>query len=301
MHIIDSLVSLPLLPGSVITIGNFDGVHGGHQTVLKEVTSRASQKKTKSIAITFSNHPLSIITPEKTLRMICTLEHKLHLLEKLGIDIVLLLPFTKEFSELAAEDFLKMLFKKANFSELVLGHDAVLGKNREGTKEKVGAYGKELGFEVLYLAPFSLEGVTISSSKIKHAIAEGDFAKASLFLGRPYSIYSHVVKGAGLGEKLNCHTANFPVDSLILPPLGVYSVGFLWRGKMYKAIANLGIAPTVRHDQTPLLEVHLLEPPALPLLSEQAEVFFHKFIRPEMKFPSLDALKAQIQKDISSL
>ena len=298
MKIAYALPTPPLQAASqVLTIGNFDGVHIGHQSILKKTIQLAAESRRESAVLSFSNHPSTILRPSQAVRSLCTLAHKLHLLEAAGIDQLYLIPFTKEFSTLSAEEFLKNLHAKNPFSHLVLGYDAVIGKDKQGDRATVESLADQIGFKVVYLPEYKIEGQTVSSSLIRRTIQNGDLKSAAKLLGRPYSIYAQVQKGAGRGKDLGIHTANIPVEGLCILPLGVYAVQLVHSEFSYPAVANLGIAPTFRTHSSPLLEVHIWDH-SLELYGQYVEVIFHEYIRPEKKFETAQMLKEQIHEDI---
>lgn len=299
MKILNSLTS-PHLPSRPIalTIGNFDGVHLGHQTVLDKINAYASSHNGESVAISFTNHPSSVLRPDQKVCQICALDHKTSLLKKAGIDYLILLTFTKELSEHTAEEFIQKVRRDIPFNYLILGHDATLGKDRQGDRKKMEALASEMRFEVHYLPEQAIGGERISSTKIRHLIQKGEFLHVSKLLGRDYSIYSKVVSGKKIGKQIGFPTANLSVGELCLPPLGVYAVRVRLEDRLFLGAANLGYAPTVRHDPNPLLEVFLFDAD-IDLYDQLLEVIFVAYLRPEVKFESIDALKAQIQGDIS--
>lgn len=282
-----------------LTIGNYDGVHLGHQEVLNRLASVAEKKQAKTAVLTFENHPSTVLRPTSPFQQICTLEHRLLLLEKLGIDLVILLPFTKEFSEQSAETFIKSIKTHLAFPALILGHDATIGKDREGDHQQVFQLASQLNFQVEYLPEYTLDGVRISSSKIRQEIKSGNLDAVAKHLGRKYSIYTKVQAGAGKGQKIGFRTANLAITGLCLPPLGVYAVRIIHGNKESKGVANLGIAPTVRLDKTPVLEVHILDT-SENLYDQSIEVIFVGYLRAEQKFANIDELKSQISQDISA-
>jgi riboflavin kinase / FMN adenylyltransferase len=281
----------------VLTIGNFDGVHLGHRAVLDYVKSVAVKENRPWAVITFENHPSEVLRPEKRVPLLCTLPHRIRLLEQQGADFLLLLPFTAELSQLTAEEFLQNIYARQPFTHLILGHDATLGKNRHGDSKHLKAFADTAHFSVEYLKPFVFESTIVSSSVIRACIQQGELAKASLLLGRNYSMYGTVIKGLSKGAPLGFPTANIDVSGLCLPPLGVYAVHLIHKGNVMEGIANLGIAPTIRNDTQPLLEVHLFDQ-SQNLYGEEVEVVFSGFIRPEIKFGNVDQLKDQIKQDI---
>jgi riboflavin kinase/FMN adenylyltransferase len=215
----------------------------------------------------------------------------------MDVDLLFYLPFTKAFSEQNAEDFLTTISKKLNFKKLILGYDARIGRGREGDKNKILELSRKMQFEAQHLEPLIVEEKPASSSAIRQAIQKGDLKTAETFLGRPYSILGLVTQGKQLGKKLGFPTANLDVSDLCLPPFGVYAVEAEVEGKRCSAIANIGIAPTIRADGNPLLEVYLFEEDA-DLYGKELEVIFKKFLRPEMKFKNEEELRLQIAKDI---
>lgn len=273
---------------TTLTIGNFDGLHLGHRAVLEKMRG--------GIAITFSNHPASILRKISPLQLV-TLSHKLQLLRESGVEPVIL-PFTEQLSMQSPEEFLKEIRSLYPFSRLVLGHDARLGRDRSGTPELLSSLAYSMGFSLEYIPPFTLEGEIVSSSKIRARIAAGDLGKASRFLGRPYSIRSTVVEGTQRARLLGFKTANIPVEGLALPPFGVYVSQVLFKGIRYKGIANLGVAPTLHTHTSPRLEVHILDF-SDNLYGVEIEVELHNYLRPERRFSSLEALREAIAQDIA--
>ena len=281
----------------VITIGNFDGVHRGHQTVLKKVKSLAEPDK-KSIVITFSNHPSEILRPEQTTPLLCSLSHRIQLIEQSKIDFLICIPFTKQFAKQSAESFIEKLKTHIPFSHMVLGYDATIGNHRRGNRNNLKQIAMEWGFEITYVEEYRYEGHPVSSTRIREAVKLGDFSTVESLLNRPYSIKSKVIKGANLGKNIGFPTANLNVDGICLPPLGVYAVDVVKNGAKVPGIANLGVAPTIRSDGAPLLEVHLFGDPEQDFYEETLEVVFKEFIREERKFVDVESLKEQISSDI---
>lgn len=289
MKILNSYI--PIGTPLAITIGNFDGVHLGHRAMITRLKERAPH----SAIITFSNHPDEILhhTPVSHLT---TLTHRLSLFEEMGIEAVILIPFTEEFSKQTARLFLTTLKQRLGFTHLILGHDGVIGHDR--TKD-LHPLSQELHFSLEYLEPVLVKGKVVSSSEIRKHIGAGELREAALFLGRPYSIRATVEPGKGMGHVLGFHTANLPVEELALPPMGVYAVEVALDQEILPAIANLGYAPTLHKDRPPCLEVHLLDEER-DLYGRELDVRFIKYLRPEKKFNSAEELKQQIEKDIEA-
>lgn len=281
----------------VLTIGNFDGMHRGHRAVLKKAKLLAGQEG-QVIVLTFRNHPSEVLRPEQPVQLLCSLSHKLLLLEQFGIESTILLPFTRYLAEHSARSFVEQVRQFLPFSDLVLGFDATLGRDRQGDRSTMLALGMEWGFNVHYLEEYRYEGKAVSSTRVREALKQGDLEQVGELLDRPYSIYGSVMTGAGKGKILGFPTANIEVAGLCLPPLGVYAVNILYHSELLQGIANLGTAPTVRKDGNPVLEVHLFDH-AQDLVGQKLEVIFKKFIRPEKKFDNIDELKQQIRMDIN--
>jgi riboflavin kinase/FMN adenylyltransferase len=282
-----------------LTIGNFDGVHLGHQFLLDHLTRVAKENNGQSVVVTFENHPKSVIDPHFQSHSICTLPHKIMLLKEAHVDVLVLLPFTEHLMEQTADVFFKSIHKAIPFSELILGHDAVFGKNRQGTKETIRLTAQKLNIKATYLEPFKIGNTPVSSSLIRTHIKTGDLNSIKTWLGRKYSIYGEVIKGLGNGKIIGFPTANIDVSDLCLPPYGVYAVLVEYEGTKQKALANLGIAPTVRETSIPLLEIHLLEHQD-DIYGKELNVILESYIRPEIRFSSIEELKKQITQDIES-
>ena len=300
MHIARSLQEaseLQLDLPAILTIGNFDGVHRGHASVLQHVVEVAKKENKHSVVITFANHPSEVLRVTQPTLLLCTLDHKIKLLKEAHIDCVVLITFTKELSEQTAEEFLKTVRHAIPYHTLLLGSDAHIGKNREGDKTRISTLAKSMGFSVTYFPDLNHEGQRISSSRVRQCIEQGRLKDAEMLLGRPYSICGPVLKGHGRGAPLGFPTANISVDKLCLPPLGVYAVTLWDEGKPHDAVANLGNAPTVHQERAPLLEVHLFDQ-HIDLYGHIVDVQFKTFIRPEKRFDTLETLKAQIAQDI---
>lgn len=297
MKIFRELQSFPQKINScVLTIGNFDGVHRGHQKIL----NRMKEVGYPAVALTFENHPSTVLRPDHPLCCISTTEHRIKLLKTYGIDLLGLLRFTQEFSRQTAHTFLSQARQYIPFTHLILGHDAALGKDRHGDPKIIRKLGDELGFDVEYIQEFIWKGETVSSSKIRQLVEEGKLQEATDLLGRSYSIYSQVTKGSRIGSQIGFHTANLNVDNLCLPPFGVYAVKVLLNGSEYSGIANLGIAPTIHDSRKVSLEVHIFDLED-DLYEKWLEVIPTRFIRPEKKFDDREELQKQIALDIRSV
>lgn len=293
MKLVKSIEEFTAPSPIALTIGFFDGVHTGHQKLLSKL-----QKHGTPVVITFENHPAEVLRPESAPLKICSLAHKIKLIEESGVSTLILLTFTRAFSQQTAEDFLRHLSNKIPFETLLLGSDATLGKDKQGDRAHLQQLSRELQFHLECLELYTSDGAKISSSAIRESIKAGELAKAEHLLGRKFSIYAPIHTGAGLGKKIGFPTLNMPVIGLCLPPLGVYAVTLKSGDRVWKGVANLGIAPTVRNDREPTLEVHLFDYDATIHDQDFCEVIFEHYLRPEKKFSGIEELKNQIAQDI---
>lgn len=279
----------------------FDGVHLGHQQVLKQTIADARQHNGLALAITFDRHPATIINPAKAPRLIYSLSQKLREIEALGVDAILLIPFTREFSQQPGERFIRELRAElGQVYSICVGSSFTFGHKRSGNVELLRTLGAELNFHVHGLAAVSLGGHIVSSTRIRERINAGDLDAASQMLGRTYSISGKVTHGDKLGTKLGTPTANIDISGLVTPPHGVYAVLARVGKSVHPAVANLGMRPTLENPAPTLrFEVHLLDY-AGDLYEQELEIAFSEFIRPEQRFANLDELKAQMTRDKES-
>jgi riboflavin kinase/FMN adenylyltransferase len=300
MRLIDGIEKITKkFPYPVLTIGNFDGVHLGHQEIFRIVAQRARRKNGISVVFTFEPHPLSVIAPERTPKLLTTFKEKINLIKTFSIDVTICANFTSEFAHLKAEDFVReILVKKIGVKEIFIGSNYHFGKGRKGTPALLKEIGKENGFIVNVIEEIKLKDTTLSSSKIRSLIAKGKVYDASLFLGRNYSVEGVVIEGAKRGKSLlNVPTANISTANELLPKDGVYAVTVCFEGKIYGGAANIGCNPTFR-DKKFSFEVHILDF-TKEILGNTLKVNFIERIRDEMKFSKVEELSAQMQHDIS--
>ncbi|WP_297212961.1 MULTISPECIES: bifunctional riboflavin kinase/FAD synthetase [Thermodesulfovibrio] len=285
---------------TVITIGNFDGVHRGHQKIFDYINRKASQTNSKSVVITFHPHPIKVLFKEHPLRVITTTEDKLKLIEKCGVDITVLIPFTTEFAQIEAESFVRdILIEKFNAKWVVVGYDYRFGKDRKGDRLLLKKLGLKYGFKVKVLKAYKRKGKILSSTAVRNALADGNIREANIFLGRAYHIDGTVVKGAGRGSTiLGYPTANIEPVQEIIPKEGVYAVKVTipHLSATFRGVANIGKNPTFGNRMLSY-EVHILDFRE-NLLEKTIRVHFIDRIRDEKKFSSPEELKQQIAMDI---
>ena len=284
---------------SVITLGNFDGLHLGHQELIKMVIKRAKEKGAVSLVVTFRPHPLKILAPAKCPPLISIYEEKIKLFEKMGIDVLVKIPFTVDFSSMAPEDFVKdVLCGLLGAKEIFVGYNYRFGRGREGNVQTLKRLGEKFGFTVREVQQVSLNGEVISSSKIRHLLKDGEVEHASKLLGRTYAITGIVVKGDGRGKGLGFPTANIVPKHSIIPANGVYAARLYVRDRLYDGIANIGMRPTFNKENL-TIEVHVFEFNE-DIYNEEVSLYFIKKIREEKKFKGADELIHQIDSDIKT-
>jgi len=281
-------------------IGVFDGVHLGHQQVIREAVADAARYNGIGLVITFDRHPATVLAPAHVPRQVQSLPQKLRAIADLGVDTVCVIHFDKAFSEIAAGDFVRGLEQDCGkLQSLSVGATFVFGRGRGGNVALLEALGSELGFTLHALAEVSLDGQTVSSTRVREAVSAGDFAIASRMLGRPYALSGVVKKGHGVGRQIGVPTANIETTGLLLPPVGVYAGKATVRGETHAAAVNVGFRPTLGGaDPNLQVEAHLLDF-AGDVYGEEMELSFLEKLRGEKKFPDLAALREQIQQDIA--
>ncbi|MBI5056701.1 MAG: bifunctional riboflavin kinase/FAD synthetase [Nitrospirae bacterium] len=302
MKLIDGIENLKdKLPYPVLTIGNFDGVHLGHQAIFKMLIERAREKNGTSIVFTFVPHPLRVIAPERSPKLLTTYKDKLKLIQDSGIDVIICTNFTKEFANIPAENFVtEVLCKTLGVKEIFIGSNYLFGKGRRGSPELLKELGEKCGFEVTIVDEIKISNTPLSSSGIRTLVAKGKVDEAAVLLGRLYSVEGIVVEGAKRGKSLlNVPTANLITANELLPKDGVYAVIAEIDGKKYGGATNIGYNPTFEEKKFSF-ETHILNFSG-ELLGKTIKIYFVKRIRDEMKFSSADALAAQMKKDIEDI
>ncbi|MBM3839473.1 MAG: bifunctional riboflavin kinase/FAD synthetase [Verrucomicrobia bacterium] len=284
-----------------LAIGVFDGVHLGHQQVIRQTVSDAQRHGAISVVITFDRHPNSVVAPERTPPLIYSLPQKIRVIASLGAEATYLIPFDRAFSEQSGETFVRGLAQGfRQIHSICVGSNFTFGHRRSANVALLKALGQELNFVVHGLAAVSLDGKIVSSTRIREAIQNGNLDAASQMLGRAYSVAGTVRRGDQLGRQLGFPTANLDVADLALPPDGVYAVHARMQNSAHRAVVNMGHRPTVQSSELrKRFEVHLLDFDA-DLYGEEIEVTFVEKLRDEQRFPSFDALKEQIALDVAA-
>lgn len=292
------------LPGPIVlAAGFFDGIHKGHQSVLLDAIRRAREINGQAWALTFDRHPLSVLSPDKAPAMLSTREERLEHFAALGMDGVLMLPFTRQLAALEPEAFVQRLCRPTptvthGLSEIRCGANWRFGAYASGTPELLAKFGERYGFHVVIVSYARYQGEEISSTRIRQAIRDGALRHATAMLGRPYSVQGTVVHGYHRGTKLGFPTANLKINAEVLPPDGIYATLATLSGKTYPAVSNLGINPTFRgaHEQH-VLETHVLDYTGGDLYAQPLRVAFVAGLRDEIKFDTEKALVEQIGRD----
>lgn len=287
------------LEGSCVSIGTFDGVHLGHQEIIRQLVTIAKQKGLPAVVVTFFPHPDRVLGKKEGRFYLSTPEEKAELLGNLGVDLVVTHPFDPEVANLSAREFLQRIKEKIAFQDLFVGYDFALGRKREGTVERLIALGREFDFELHVIPAVQVNGEVVSSSLLRSLLSEGNIKKVNLLLGRPFLLSGTVIRGDGRGRTLGIPTANLDILAERAVPLhGVYVCYALVNHQRFGAVVNVGVRPTFEDDPVaPRVEAHLLDFDA-NLYQESLVLEFLDRLREEIRFPSKDALVQQIHQDI---
>lgn len=300
METITQLDELQNTSPSVITIGVFDGVHIGHREIMRVVREHAANIGARAVVVTFDRNPEELINPNHVSPHITTLRRKIELLENQGMDLALVLPVTKNLLEMSPEDFVSIiLLQKLGAVQLIVGRDFAFGKGRSGNTALLRQLGRRMGFTVTAIPPVSVEGILVSSTTIRQMLLKGDISTANRLLGYPFVLEGTVVPGKGIGMSFGFPTANIlPPPQIIIPASGVYRASVVLEGQTYAGAVNIGTKPTVGGPHT--IEIHILDFTG-SLYGQNIEIAFHQRLRDEVRFPTTEALKAQIAKDVEQI
>ena len=286
------------LQGAALCLGNFDGVHLGHQALFATARIHASKRGAKAAALTFDPHPVKVLAPDVAPRQLTTLDQKLALMKRCVLSAVLVVPFDRAFAARGPHEFETLLLETLRVGEVVVGFDYTYGKARAGTVDTLRAACEAHGAKFSVVPKVTVDGLPASSTKVRELLLDGKVAPAARLLDRHYSLVGEVVRGAGRGRGIGFPTANLSTGAELLPGSGVYAVVAKVDGKSWPAAANIGRKPTVAGENEPItVEVHLIGYEG-DLYGKQMEAFFLERLRGEQRFPGLDALKAQIGRDV---
>ncbi len=286
------------IPNPIVTAGTFDGVHVGHRKIIERLKALATEKKGETVVITFEPHPRLVLFPEDNgLQLLSTMAEKQQLLEDAGIDHLIIVPFTKEFSRISSNEWIHMLVENLLLDTLVIGYDHHFGRNREGSIEQLKQYSIELEFNLVEIPAQDIDDIRVSSTKIREALKNGDVKSANTFLKYPYSFTGVVVAGDKRGREIGYPTANMKVEdpNKLIPSDGVYAVNVILDNKMHQGMLNIGFRPTV-DGKKHTIEVHIFDLEQ-DLYGKMMTIQLMSRIRNEIKFESIDALKMQLDKD----
>lgn len=299
MIIHQNIDEFPQVSNAVVTVGTFDGVHVGHQKIFNRMAEAAKAIGGETIVVTFHPHPRLVIFPDsKNLKFINSEDKKYEMIERSGIDHLIIIPFTREFSNTSSADFVKkILVAKLNVKLLIIGYDHHFGKDRQGSYMELKGMGKICGFDVEEVDALVVDDIAVSSTKIRNALIKGDVRLANKLLGYEYSITGKVVGGNKIGRKLGFPTANIEVsDELkLISAVGVYACRIRWNGKLYKGMGNIGFRPTIDAGSL-TIEVHIFDFDEI-IYGETITIYFVDRIRDEHRFENLAALRQQLQED----
>lgn len=298
MKIFTNLSNFKSTNKTFVTIGTFDGVHIGHKKVITKLIKSAKKNKASSVLLTFFPHPRMVLQKDLDIKLINTIEERTKLLENLGLEILVIHEFSEEFAKISALDFVRnILVNTLNISRLVIGYDHHFGKNREGNFEQLQEYGHTYNFKVKKISQQEISDITVSSTKIRKAIENGEIVKANSYLGYNFMLTGTVVEGKNLGEKIGFPTANLHITETykLIPKTGAYVVKSTIDSKMVFGMMNIGFRPTV-DGKNQTIEVHFFNFDTR-IYGEKIQIEVLKFLREEQKFESVEALKIQLAKD----
>jgi riboflavin kinase / FMN adenylyltransferase len=300
VNILHSISELSKLPGPIfLAIGVFDGVHLGHQAVISSSTRHAHSADGTPVVVTFDPHPAKVLRPQDAPHLLTATHHKIRLIRALGVAHLLIIEFNRDFAATPPEEFISQLVAHCKpLREICVGHEWSFGKDRTGNLDLLKKLGARFNFNVVGIPPVAVNGKVVSSTAIRQAVEKGDLQKGAEMLGREYTILGAVVHGEAVGNKIGYPTANLSAHSEQFPPNGVYFAEAWIEGVQHHGVVNLGFRPTVaRGEPQRTLEIHLLDFHD-NIYGHDVEVRFLRYLRPERKFESVEALARQIEADV---
>ncbi|MBE6054693.1 MAG: bifunctional riboflavin kinase/FAD synthetase [Clostridium sartagoforme] len=296
MIIIDDIIMKNKESGNYVALGSFDGLHYGHRSLVRKTVQVAKENNGKSMVFTYKNHPKTIVKPDSVPKLIMDLETKLEYLEEENVDIVVLRSFTKEFMSMEAEEFIRLLCEDYNVKGIVVGFNFRFGHKNLGNIDLLRNLQDKYGYELYIIEPYTYKGESISSTRIRNCILEGDVKEAFNMLSKPYLVKGKVIHGKHLGRTIGVPTANLEFDDkMVIPGKGVYYTNVKYKDKVFKGLTSVGNNPTVNGKEL-TIETFILNFDKM-IYGDELKVYFIERIREEIKFNSLDELVAQIRKD----
>lgn len=283
-----------------MTIGTFDGVHIGHQTIIKRMVGIAKKFNGEVVLVTFDPHPRLVLQKDAKVKLLTSIKERIDLLDKAGVGHLIIIPFDKSFANLTSLEFIRdILVKKIGTKRLVIGYDHHFGKNREGSFDHLIKYGSIYGFDVEEIPPKEVNDLKVSSTKVRNAILEGDVVKASHYMCHPYRITGTVVNGEQIGRSIGFPTANIKVGepNKLIPKEGVYAVRVVYDSKSFSGMLNIGYRPTLGRDNQLSIEVHIFDFRE-NIYGKQLTLDIIKHVRNEIQFTNVNDLKSQLEQDL---
>jgi riboflavin kinase / FMN adenylyltransferase len=299
MKVLRAIDDLSSFPGSIhLAIGVFDGLHIGHQAVIGRALESSRKEGGSAVVVTFDPHPVRVLRPEKAPRLLTSTRHKVKLIEKMGVEAMLLLEFTPEFSRTPPEIFIQRLVRASHhLSQICVGQEWTFGANRAGSIRLLEELAPKMGFQVASVPPVSVDNCVVSSTLIRSAVERGDLQSAAKYLGRDFTILGTVTAGRQLGRRLGFPTANLRAHNELFPPNGVYAAKAFLETTLYGGVVNIGVRPTIENETGErILELHLFDFER-DIYGQDVEVAFLAYLRAEQKFSGVDELQAQIARD----
>ena len=300
MKVYNGFSDYSAVKNAVVTIGAFDGVHIGHQTIINRLVGIAKQHDGETVLVTFHPHPRLVLQKDAKVKLLTSIQERIDLLSKSGVDHLIIIPFDEAFSKLNSIEFIRdILVEKIGTTRLVIGYDHHFGRNREGSFKHLMKYGPIYGFEVEEIPAQEVNEVNVSSTKIRKAIQEGQVLKAAQFMGHPYSIIGSVVKGEQIGRSIGFPTANIKVKDAnkLIPKEGVYAVQVTYCNKIYSGMLNIGYRPTVGLDNQLSIEVNIFDFQK-NIYGEEIKLEIIQRVRNEIQFTSVNDLSIQLEQDL---